>query len=323
MSKVSPNSPVTLVFCFDRNFANYAAVATFSAFKNKSPDVFLKIYWVVPSEDLCVIGKLKELLRDKNLDIILIKAESSIFSDWKTFNHVPSSMYLRLLIADLIDEDKVIYLDCDLLVLQDIGELFTENLGTNYVAGVVDSIGGPSTQVPGLSPDSYINTGVMLMNLKELRKNNFLENSIAIHNNLKKYITWGDQCVINKFSLGKKTILDKKWNYQIVTEKIKQLDFKKIISDKNVKIVHFLGAIKPWQKWCNPVIFEFWWEYAKELDLPYLQPQEIEQIQNAIQYAEILHFNESYSEASEEKTHIIEVLCDYIKKNQSTNIKIS
>ena len=314
MSKLA-NSPIVLVFCFDRNFANQAAVATFSAFKNKNPDVFLKFYWVVPSEDIIVIKKLKELLSDKSLDIILIKADSNFFLGWKTFNHVPSSMYLRLLIADLIDEDKVIYLDCDLLVIQDISELFTKNLGSNYVAGVVDTIGGPYTQVPGLSPDSYINTGVMLMNLKELRKKNFLENSITIHNNLRKYITWGDQCVINKFSLGKKIILDTNYNYFIVTEKIKKLDFLKIIQDKSVKIVHFLGAIKPWQKWCNPIIFKFYWQYAKELDLPNFEPQEIKKIENAIQYAEVLHFNESYIEASKEKTYIIDLLYDYIKKN--------
>ncbi len=59
MSKLSPNSPIILVFCFDRNFANQAAVATFSAFKNKNPDVFLKFYWVVPSEDLMRYWKIK------------------------------------------------------------------------------------------------------------------------------------------------------------------------------------------------------------------------------------------------------------------------
>jgi len=71
--------PIVLVFCFDRNFANQAAVATFSALKNKKPDVFLKVYWVVPSEDIIVIKKLKELLSDKSLDIILIKADSNFF----------------------------------------------------------------------------------------------------------------------------------------------------------------------------------------------------------------------------------------------------
>ena len=122
--------------------------------------------------------------------------------------------------------------------------------------------------------------------------------------------------MINKFCLGKKKILDTNYNYFIVTEKIKKLDFLKIIQDKNVKIVHFLGAIKPWQKWCNPIIFKFYLQYAKELDLPNFEPQEIKKIENAIQYAEVLHFNESYIEASKEKTHIIDLLCDYIKKNQ-------
>lgn len=87
----------------------------------------------------------------------------------------------RYYIHELLDVDKAIYLDCDLIVNMDIGELYSVELGDKLLAAVLDAHsywkdGKPRSQYKkmieyhGLVPESYINTGVMVMNLKKVRE---------------------------------------------------------------------------------------------------------------------------------------------------------
>ena len=84
-----------------------------------------------------------------------------------------------------------------------------------------------------------------------------------------KLVTWADQCLINKFAENKKIILDPKWNRQIFSHALDQAAWQRAAAPGNSKVTHFLGRIKPWQKWGVLPISDFWWVYANELALPH------------------------------------------------------
>ena len=91
------------------------------------------------------------------------------YKGWKTFNHYPISTYYRLSIADLVPYDKILYLDCDTLVHGDLGAVYDIDLKNYYFMGF------PNDEIATKVIDgtrNFIGAGVMLMNLKELRKLN-------------------------------------------------------------------------------------------------------------------------------------------------------
>ena len=118
----------------------------------------------------------------------------------------------------LESEQKVLYLDTDVIVLQDLRELYEYDLEENLVAGVKayaypvpddDEKERYKKKSGGKSLDDYINAGVLLMNLYEMRKCNFVEQSMEL---VGKDLPCQDQDIINILSEGRRVTLPFKYN---------------------------------------------------------------------------------------------------------------
>ena len=84
----------------------------------------------------------------------------------------------RFAIQDIIPLDKVIYLDCDVIVNMDVSELWHVSLDGKYLAGVLDdgmytqssfSYEGIRCKLNGCRASEYINSGILVMNLAAIR----------------------------------------------------------------------------------------------------------------------------------------------------------
>jgi lipopolysaccharide biosynthesis glycosyltransferase len=259
---------IPIVYCFDEDYAAYAAVSILSAFQNCSSPIL--VYCITNSnndETLKPLANLKELY---SIDIKIIKNDGEIFSTWKEFFHISKATYLRLLIPSLIPCKKVIYLDCDTLVLGDISKLFEIDLGLRAVGGVYDPRGSKSSILTRVSNDTYINAGVLVMDLEMLRKMQFLEKCITLQSKDEKSIIWQDQCIINKVLESNKSAVPREWNLQIFPPEIHLNEWNHILNDQP-SILHFIGPVKPWMEWCNPEISSIWLDYAKSI----LKPEQL------------------------------------------------
>ncbi len=256
--------PLPVVFCFDASYAPYAAVATYSLFKNSFTP--LKIYWIVPLNDLDNAKVIRNYLTRPNLEINIIASEDDRFSSWKQHGRISKATYLRLLIPTLLKEDRAIYIDCDTLVLKDLSSLYATDLGDFTIGGVLDPAGANSSRVPRSSSDSYINSGVLLLDLKLLREDNFIEKCEEINSMHHDTITWLDQCIINKYAENRKRLIDLRWNTQVFANGTSEKKWEEIIADRKPYVIHFVGGYKPWQKRCPTYISDFWWTYARELN---------------------------------------------------------
>jgi lipopolysaccharide biosynthesis glycosyltransferase len=129
--------------------------------------------------------------------------------------------YCRILLPQLVNVPRLIYLDCDTLVFRDLSQVFDRELAPRQVlAAVRDS------ETLSLSQDAfvlakamnlpaegaYFNCGVMLMNLDELRRQHFFESAVDFLNRWSgKYRFW-DQSVINFLLHGQIDELPELWN---------------------------------------------------------------------------------------------------------------
>ena len=82
--------------------------------------------------------KIKYSIDTKKIDLIWTEIDNNKIKDMKIRKHFRIEAYHRLLIPNALPNEirKVIYLDCDLIVLEDIGKLWGVEIGDNYLCAV-------------------------------------------------------------------------------------------------------------------------------------------------------------------------------------------
>jgi len=168
----------------------------------------------------------------------------------------PYSYWYRLLFPELApDLDKALYLDCDIIVVNDLLPLWQTDI-SGYLWGAVCNPLYPSMEpwplvelgLPTLA--DYVNSGMLLMNLARMRDENILEKFrgyVAQH----PKINCPDQDAINALFYKQCLMLHPRWNLQttfyelaprhipVPAEKIREA-----LTDP--AIVHFISISKPW-----------------------------------------------------------------------------
>jgi len=188
-------------------------------------------------------GYFEELKNLRPFEIEYIKMNDN---DFEGAIHDPlgvSASY-RLKIFELLSEDKVLYLDSDVIVRDDIRELYSTDISDYYCAGVEDKQ-NPNLRERVSMPDSetYINSGVLLLNLSKCRQDNIQE---KMFNALRKIKYWSDQDAINGFMQRHIKLLDLKWNLMYPFDNCyEDKEYYEEVS-KNPSIIHYTMVSKPW-----------------------------------------------------------------------------
>ena len=234
-------SDINVCLACDDNYSKYAGVVIASVLSNAKPESYLHFYILdggVAQENIDKIMSLKNI---KDCEIKFVKVDDSQFEMYKnikTHQYVTLQTYYRLKLAQILPEvDRIIYMDCDMVVNDDLEELFTTELGDNVIAGVLDIRVYGKKAWKGAK---YINAGMVLFDLVKFRKENIEDIFYVYTKNNYDKIKTGDQDIIN-FSLeGRIKIVDDEWNVQ-------SSNFTNRSSyTNNPKIIHFVAKNKPW-----------------------------------------------------------------------------
>lgn len=270
-------SHLNIALASDNKYAPYTATTIASIIYNNLSNNQITFYYLIPP-NFKKINKLKTLALIKNKKLYTIKFINmkNAFSNTKsTIKHLTNQTYYRLLLANIIKSNKCLYLDSDTVVEKDLLELFQTHLGHNYVAGVKAAghhtpNGNPQhCKLIGIANiDQYINAGIILLNLKQIRKNNLTEKFLELE---KKNLP-SDQDILNAACFDNILHLPLRFNsmapYFSTPEKEKNAI--RIFGEKQVKeakqnpvIIHFVSEKKPWNDQNIPKSDRFWFYYKK------------------------------------------------------------
>lgn len=196
-----------------------------------------------------------------NSEIIDIKISSEIIKKYQTYSHISSdATYFRYFISDLINEDKVLYLDCDIIVNGSLDPLFDIDINNYFLAAVSDDI---AQNIHGRSND--FNAGVMLINNKLWKEYKICEKSIDLSNQYEGQMPDGDQTILNLLFKDNWLELHHIVNYQIggefIYSNIGRHDLIKRKSGEIPIILHFNTENKPWLPIYNLPFREYYWFY--------------------------------------------------------------
>lgn len=204
--------------------------------------------------------RLEQLKSIRPFKIVYFVVDNKDFNNIK-LNHLGYASLYRLKSIELIPADKIIYLDADLIVRHNIGQLFETDLGNYLCAGAEDLIAPRKKQELNMNPNChYVNAGVLVFNLKQCRKENYSEKLFAYISEQK---TGDDQESINYTMQDRIKPIDLKWNCTLYWNMYEDQNyFNKMAQDPS--IIHFIGPRKPWVAGFYP---NFWQDYFKYLKL--------------------------------------------------------
>ena len=262
-------------------FSRHAAVTIASIYANSQSQLCVNlIHDNSLSEDNR--EKLEKTAMSFNQHINFINVESMINEDSIDVTKLTSlgsrGTLFRLILPDVLNLDKIIYLDCDIVVNVDITELWDIDLENKAVAAVLDF---PSRaflknnhkiswrnallwKTMDINFDSYFNAGVLVMNLKKIREEyDFLSKVAEFYSKFKNCITLADQDCLNYIFSKDCLFIDEKFN---------NMDsYNPDENDLKGNIFHMAGEAKPWTAYTRPNVDELYWQYL--MLTPYCKDQ--------------------------------------------------
>jgi lipopolysaccharide biosynthesis glycosyltransferase len=207
---------IPVCFSCDNKYVPHLGVSITSILKNKSEEDRVVFYVLDGGISKGNKEKLLSLKSIANFEIKFVKVDNKRFSEIMVHgkDHLTDASYYRLILPDILNsEDKIIYLDCDLVVRTSLSKMLEIDLKNYYIGAVSDS--DHIEQDKRLSLKQYINSGVLLINTLAWRRDNITAKVFSWAKNNKKMILYHDQDILN-VSLEKNIkIIDTAWNTQI------------------------------------------------------------------------------------------------------------
>ncbi len=199
-----------------------------------------------------------------NCQVLDLKIENETLYKYKTADHISSeSSYFRYFIPDLIPEDKVIYLDSDIVVTNKLDELYYLDLEQYYVAAVLDNL---ALQLFN-NVSNHFNAGMLVVNNKLWKKEHICSKALALTEMLSSSLPDGDQGILNILFRDKWLPIDTNNNYMVYEEYcyLKNNMVHAILRKNNEipLIIHFNGPVKPWLPYYDLPLREHYWFYYK------------------------------------------------------------
>ena len=286
--KISYNKKsIHIAINIDKKYFYPCIVFLTSLLDNQNPDTYYSIH-VLTGKDITgenmknfIYKKIRKLIKNKGKNYSNIKIKFyDLGEDFNCATHgkyISVADYYRIALPSLLPiVDKIIYIDTDVINFKDLSEMYSIELKDDiFFMGTLDDIGLLSELKHIKNLTKYMNAGILIMNLRSLRK-------YGIEEKIREYVfthflNHHDQTAINAVChdhLGILSIKYATFTYDSFEELVaynKKQNKKYRYSKGELKkafyeptLLHFVGWVKPWHKGYKNINKKYWWYYAKK-----------------------------------------------------------
>jgi lipopolysaccharide biosynthesis glycosyltransferase len=241
---------IKLVFVVDKNFVKFLVVCIYSIIVNTKSN--LRIY-VICDDESFIWNEMQKLLQVKDFDLITINYNHYKNKQYvNSINQKSSAHFAKFDIPNLVAENRVLYLDCDIIVVNDIKSLWDEFDNNYSIQAAVNPFYNKDNGIMELTAnDKKFNSGVLLMNLDRMRMNHSTDKLYEFKKKTAGQSKLNDQPAFNYIFKHDWCELPPNYNYISIyfRRHFSIFGFSKDEYDrilKNITIVHFTGTDKPW-----------------------------------------------------------------------------
>ena len=207
------------------------------------------------------VKRLQKIADRYNVRLKFLKIDLEILKDCPVDekNHYGNiMMYARLLLSSMLpDLNKVIYLDCDLVVCKDLQSLWETNVNNMAVAMAPDLWYQDKGTLSRLGINNYyLNSGVIVMNLDYWRKHDVQNRLLSYIVDLGNELIYNDQDALNVILQDERRQLPVKYNVTPYHYHKNLENYPAKLREEIQKsrldpvIFHYLGPVKPWSLGC-------------------------------------------------------------------------
>lgn len=264
MENKSYKNYINVSYAFDNDYHYITHISMKSIMISQNKDTFIIFHLLVSninSTQKHIIDRIK--VEHKNCKIKYYEMRDK-FKNIKISNSIWSiANFYRIILPELLPkEKKLLFLDTDTLIYKDLTKLYNYNVEGKYFVGMLETKSDRFFNKFNKSFENFINTGVMLFNLEELRKGKISE---KIQTFLKKYnkeLRSPVNEAMNYITYFKNAYFNPKYvvisfcnKYEVLSycKKLKiKINCNKVLKAfKDPYIYHFIGHKKPWKKITN------------------------------------------------------------------------
>lgn len=287
---------VHIVLASDNNYYPYIYVAVKTLFEHNKNVKDLVVHYIQQDVTTENINYLKELGKNYNREVDVIKFELPKHFDeiLPAYGAASKTTYVKFWFASMFpNEDRVLYLDPDILVMDNIEEMYNIDFKDNLIAGVIENLPSYHMEASHMTAsDSYINGGMVLCNLAKWRECDLEKIALKRLQDTTHNLNY-DQGILNEICKSDTLVLHPRYN--VLAEVFEFKSSKKIMLRYNFThyysqeeiddainkpaIIHFTGFLygKPMSTKCTHPYTKYFQDVLKESPLKYkLSSQDID-----------------------------------------------
>lgn len=267
-----------VVFCFDENLVSQVQAAAASLLDARGADDHFEIHCVCTRTAQTVQTPLEQIVRQRDPDsTLVIHCMDNPYENAYQVRDISAGTYLRLALPGLLPEvDKILYMDADVLVRESLAPLWETPMEGMLLAAVKGAVNlsdkwewnseRPYWHLLSGAKGGYINAGVTLLHLSEIRKRGL---DARWHELTREKFYYQDQDILNITCQGAISYLPPKYNRLAYLE---DKDFGQFVKEgiytqeelretlESPAIVHYAGD-KPWKRF-DTNLGSLWWDYV-------------------------------------------------------------
>lgn len=274
------DSAINILITPDESYFHLAVVALKSLFDTNKGEFHIHLFSNGLSDDK--LQMVRHLLPQDRAtltvyDVSHLKEEIGL----DITSEMPFSAYSRLFMASILPEsiEKVLYLDCDIVIRDNIRELYDTPFEGALVCGVLDLVlSNTYRKLVGLpNGEPFINAGVQLVALKAWREEHLQQRIVDFIRTKNGKVFHHDEGVINAVCAGKKKIVPPRFNtinnyfnYPYKYMKLITPDFyteqEYNEARNNPAIIHYTGLLsgRPWEEGCTHPFKKLYFDYQQQ-----------------------------------------------------------
>lgn len=268
MNKTKQSGDIPVLFCSNRQYCEHMAVAIASLLTN-NPGHRFRIY-VALTESACEErSRIQETVaRFSNAILVFKLYDPAAIKDFPIHSHITVDSYVRLFFSEMVDPDvdRLLYLDCDLIVCSDIEPLWKCDMQGAILGAVPDAFSDNHRALGFAEDETYFNSGVLLIDARRWRAADLTPALVKYILENGPKLRYLDQDVLNAVLRGGIYPLPLRWNFTPrhadSTPELLGLSRREFMEIRRKPgIVHFASGFKPWYYGFEPHYKDRYYRY--------------------------------------------------------------
>lgn len=271
MTLTGKSHVIPVVFATNDNYAPYLEVALRSLIEHADDlheyHIYI-LYTELSSKYMRAIGSLAE----RNVRIEFTDVSENLKGvDYLPTGYPSAETLYRIVAAEIFSEqyEKIVYLDCDLIVLRDIALLHAHDLKDSVLGAAKEMLSVALAeyveQTLGIHSKDYFNAGVLLINTHKFEEFAIRKKCFELLMS-GKTLKYADQDALNIACEGLVEFIEKRWNADWAYKRLNMQinpDVRMDDAMNEPNIVHYITDMKPWRR-PDLEFSEYFWKYARK-----------------------------------------------------------